>query len=203
MLEQKKISDAAVKKATGKNWKQWFAILNKNGAKRMAHRDIARFLHDGKYISSSWWVQMVTVQYEYAYQKRTLGKTADVGFEIGVTKTVPFAPAKIWKFVMSPAGRKVWLGQASGWKATPGTEYETNTGTRGEVRTVHAGKRIRLTWQPKGWKAPSTLQLTLIPRQSTRGTCISFHQEKLASEKDRTRMRTHWQEVLAKLEEDL
>ncbi len=40
-----KTSDAAVKKATGKTWGQWFTLLDKAGGRRMKHIDIARLLH--------------------------------------------------------------------------------------------------------------------------------------------------------------
>lgn len=38
------ISDAAVRKATGKGWQDWFAILDKAGATRLAHKDIVEAL---------------------------------------------------------------------------------------------------------------------------------------------------------------
>lgn len=61
--------DAAVQKATGKNWEQWFSILDSAGAKTMAHRDIAILLAK-QYKVKPWWTQMVTVEYEYARGKR-------------------------------------------------------------------------------------------------------------------------------------
>jgi hypothetical protein len=38
----RKISDEAVAKATGKDWGQWFALLNAAGAAELSHRGIAR-----------------------------------------------------------------------------------------------------------------------------------------------------------------
>ena len=59
----KKISNEAVKKSTGKTLKEWFSILNKAGAKKMEHKQVAKLLHE-KYKLSGWWSQMVTVQLE-------------------------------------------------------------------------------------------------------------------------------------------
>ncbi len=77
-----KISDDAVKRATGKNWEQWFTLLDKAGAKKMKHIDIARMVQT-KYLgnknksidvakSEGWWSQMITVQYEYSRKLRPL-----------------------------------------------------------------------------------------------------------------------------------
>jgi hypothetical protein len=38
------VSDEAVKKATGKAWRQWFSLLDRVGASAMSHREIARWL---------------------------------------------------------------------------------------------------------------------------------------------------------------
>ena len=59
-----RISDAAVRKATGKSWDEWFAVLDSEGADALPHKQIARLLYDKGYIASSWWCQTVTVAYE-------------------------------------------------------------------------------------------------------------------------------------------
>ena len=41
---QRKISDAAVRKATGKSWDEWFAVLDSEGADALPHKQIARLL---------------------------------------------------------------------------------------------------------------------------------------------------------------
>jgi hypothetical protein len=64
MAEHKQsISDDAVKKATGKTWKEWFALLDRLGAQKLSHEDIARLLHAG-HLDSTWWSQRVTGMYE-------------------------------------------------------------------------------------------------------------------------------------------
>lgn len=97
-------------------------------------------------------------------------------------------------------GLRIWLGGVSGFKMKKGFSYKTKNGTIGELRTIRRGERLRLTYQPKGAKHPSTLQMTVIARKSTPRTCVGFHQEKLASAKERERMRAHWQSVLDQLQ---
>jgi hypothetical protein len=58
-----RMSDESVTEATGKDWKAWFAVLDKAGAKKMEHRDISKYLHE-KCKVGPWWCQMIAVAYE-------------------------------------------------------------------------------------------------------------------------------------------
>ncbi|MDQ5977623.1 MAG: hypothetical protein QG602_595, partial [Verrucomicrobiota bacterium] len=57
------ISSAAVKKATGRTWAEWFAVLDKAGAAKLPHKEIALRLQRTHRLAD-WWGQMVTVGYE-------------------------------------------------------------------------------------------------------------------------------------------
>lgn len=194
---QRKISDDAVRKATGKGWDEWFALLDSEGAAALPHKQVARMLHDKGYIASGWWCQMVTVEYERARGKRVLGGTESAGFQIGVQKTLPLAAEDAWNLITQPEGLALWLGTVPSLRWERGTEYATAEGTRGEIRSVHPNKLLRLTWQPPDFPAPSTLQVSLEP--SGKKTAVRFHQEKLASAETREHMRAHWRAVLQKL----
>lgn len=202
----KSISDASVIKATGRPLKDWFRILDKAGAKKWIHKDIARFLYE-KCNVPGWWSQMVTVQYEYARKKRVVGETVYAGFEIGAQNTIAISKKELWDFLMSPQGVKIWLGASriEGEVVKPGITYRTGKvgkwkAITGEIRTMKSGLRIRLTWQPVGqWKRSSTLQLTTAAT-SIKKTSLNIHQEQLPDAKTREVMRTHWQGVLVKIE---
>ena len=58
------MSDEAVKAKTGKTWKEWFAILDKAGARKMTHKEIVQVLNSEHGVGP-WWQQMVTVTYEH------------------------------------------------------------------------------------------------------------------------------------------
>lgn len=102
-----KISDEAVKKRTGKVWSEWFALLNKAGAKKMEHKAIAEMLYK-KYSLSSWWSQMITVQYEQEIKGRKKHSKPQ-GFQISKTKTFSFSASKVFSVIQYPALRKSWL----------------------------------------------------------------------------------------------
>ena len=128
-VTQRKISDAAVRKATGKGWDAWFALLDSEGAAALPHKQVARLLHDKGYIASGWWCQMVTVEYERARGKRVLGGTESAGFQIGVQKTLPLSPVRSLGLSLSePAGRALWLGTVPDLRWEKGAAYAISRG---------------------------------------------------------------------------
>jgi uncharacterized protein YndB with AHSA1/START domain len=199
-MQRRSISDAAVKMATGKDRAQWFALLDRAGARKMNHKEIAQWLFEN-YLKKGWWAQMVTVEYEYARGKRVIGKTESAGFQIGVQKVLPISQREAWQLV-TKKGRKLWLGDSTDVRFTKGATYTTKEGTKGQVRSVVPGEKLRLTWQPKRFAKPSTVQISLLcPRYASRKTMIHFHQEKLASAREREAMRRQWRRVLQQFEE--
>jgi uncharacterized protein YndB with AHSA1/START domain len=122
---------------------------------------------------------------------------------VGVVRTLPMTAPELWELVTKQAER--WLGPGATLKLEPGKSYQVPKrrgapGVRGEVRVVKPGQRLRMTWQPDGWKKPATLQLTLVPK--ARGASLHVHMEKLPDAKTREAMREHWSKVLAKIAKD-
>jgi hypothetical protein len=79
------MSDEAVKAKTGKNWNEWFTILDKAGAKEMSHQEIVKFLNS-KHEVGPWWQQTVTVTYEQARGLREKHEKPG-GYQISVSRT--------------------------------------------------------------------------------------------------------------------
>ena len=97
------VSDKAVQKATGHVWSEWFAILDKSGAKKWDHREIVAYLKDN-YELTDWWQQSVTVAYEKSTGRRAVGQTADTGFQVGVQKALPIDLGQTWSLLASHRG---------------------------------------------------------------------------------------------------
>ncbi|HEU4948993.1 MAG TPA: SRPBCC domain-containing protein [Kribbella sp.] len=132
---------------------------------------------------------------------RVVGQTKDAGFEIGVSKTIPYAINRVWNLLTSAEGLAVWLGPGARLDLRKGSTYQTADGTTGEVRSIHEHDRIRLTWRPSDWSHDTTVQVAI--RASGDKTLLRVHQEWLADADERTRQRTHWQNVLGALIERL
>jgi hypothetical protein len=101
------MSDTAVKAKTGKDWAGWFGALDKAGAAKLRHPQIARLLHQ-KHGMPGWWCQMVTVEYELARGLRVRHQTA-TGFSASVTKTIATSVAALYSATANAAKRKQWF----------------------------------------------------------------------------------------------
>lgn len=126
-----------------------------------------------------------------------VGRTRDVGWETGVSKTVACPASTVWEVLTSEAGTDLWLGAGVRWPAEVGTSYELDDGTVGELRSFRPLDRIRLTWQPPDWDHESTVQVTVVAKGDR--TRIGFHQERLADADERERQRAHWSAVMARI----
>ena len=130
-----------------------------------------------------------------------IGQTQDAGWEIGVSKTLPVSRDDLWRFLTSPEGLALWLGEGVSLTPVTGSRYVTDGGTTGEVRSFHELNRIRITWWPKGWDHESTVQVAM--RADGGRTLLRFHQERLADADERAKQREHWQAVMGVIVEAL
>lgn len=128
-----------------------------------------------------------------------VGKTKDVGWEIGVSRSMPCTAEEAWEALTSEQGLAIWLGEGARLPDEKGVPYETADGTTGELRSLRPLDRLRLTWQPHDWSHDSTVQVVV--REGPTSTSVRFHQERLASQAEREAQREHWRGVLDRLEE--
>ncbi|MFD0278239.1 SRPBCC domain-containing protein [Kitasatospora sp. NPDC127111] len=125
---------------------------------------------------------------------RPVGLTRDAGFQIGVSRTLPHPPEAVWALLTSPAGAALWLGPGARLTERVGGPVTAADGSAGELRSLHPGSRIRLTWQPAGRDRATTVQVTVTPAHG--GTVLRFHQERLDDPAERARQREHWRAVM-------
>jgi uncharacterized protein YndB with AHSA1/START domain len=123
----------------------------------------------------------------------SVGKTAGVGWNIGVSRTLPYPAEVVWDFLVSREGVAIWLGPGVELPRETGAEYETANGTVGEIRGFADGDRVRLTWRPSDWDHDSTVQVRLSGAGAK--TTLRFHQEWLAGAEERAEQRAYWQDV--------
>lgn len=171
----KKISDEAVQKSTGKTWKNWFSLLNKAGAKKMEHKDIAQLLYK-KYGLSGWWSQMVTVQYEQEIKGRKKHETAS-GFQISKSITLSAPVNKIFNTINSPLKRIEWLND-------PAITITKST----------KDKSIRGKWSDK----KANIEFQLYPQEIIK-TQVVVQQSRIKSAKEAEAMKTYWGKQLNNL----
>ena len=165
----KRISDDSVKKSTGKDWKDWFAILNKVGAKKMEHKEIAEMIYNN-YSISGWWSQMVTVQYEQEVKGRKKHENPE-GFQISKSKTLPFSVSKIFKVVLNQEQREKWLKDHTI-----------------KISKSTLNKSIRGKWVD----GKTNIEFQFYPKDKSKTQLVVQH-HKLQSSKDAEKMKKYWE----------
>ncbi len=134
-------------------------------------------------------------------EDRPVGKTKDAGWQVGARRTYDLPLDRVWEFLTSERGLRLWLGKSPGIELRAGNAYRLPDGTGGEVRVFKPRSHIRLTWRPPGWERHSTVQLRVIPKGER--CVVAFHQEHLPDGAARETRRAYYLKVLEQLEDEL
>lgn len=170
------VSSGAVKDKTGKGWNEWFVLLDREGASKLPHREIAKLLHTVHGVPS-WWAQTVTVGYEQARGLRAEHEKPG-GFEASASKTFNVPAAELFRHFNEADLRPAWLG---GLKMT--------------IRKATEPKSIRATW------ADSTnVGFYFTPKGGSK-SAVQIQHGKLKDEADVQARKAFWQAALARLAE--
>ena len=166
------MSDEAVQTRTGKNWSQWFAILDKAGAQDMSHQEIVKLLNS-KHDVGPWWQQMVTVTYEQARGLRQKHEKPS-GYEISVSRTVNAPLASVYKKVANEKSRSLWLSE-------DGVTIKKST----------PNKSVRMTWKD----GKTSLQISFLGKGDGKSQVVVQH-SKLSDAKAAAKMKSYWGKAL-------
>jgi hypothetical protein len=126
---ERRMSDDAIRRNTGRTWDEWFAVLDRWGAQEQSHRDIALHLNQVLGVPG-WWAQNITVAYEHARGLRPVGGTRAGTYEVGATKTVNVPVERLYAAFVDPELRERWL---------PGAELRE--------RTAKPNRTARFDWE--------------------------------------------------------
>jgi hypothetical protein len=172
------MSDAAVKARTGKDWAQWFALLDKAGAAKMAHREIANLLH-ARHKVGDWWSQMVTVAYERARGMRKLHETAQ-GFSASVSKTLGASADAIYAKWEDTRTRAGFLKQAV------------------EFSTANPAKNLRFKWTD----GDSRVEVRFYPKGKDKTQLVVDHKQ-LGSSAEVQKLKKFWKNAIEELQKSV
>lgn len=174
-----RMSDEALKKATGCNWERWVNALDAAQVFKMSHREIAAYIRE-KYKTPSWWTQMVTVGYERIRGLREVGQKRTGDYEISKSKTIAVPLAKLYTAFNSPRARARWL---------PGVKLTVSGAT--------PQKRMRLRWADN---TPVEVAFTARGKEKSQ---VAVQHGKLPTKSHADRIKAFWAERLEALAAEL
>jgi uncharacterized protein YndB with AHSA1/START domain len=174
-----RMSDEAVKAKTGKIWAEWFAILDKAGAKKFDHKGIVAILHKDHKVGP-WWEQMVTVTYEQVRGGRAVHEKP-WGYDISKSKTLAVPLSALYDAWNNPQKRGRWLKD-------PGFT----------IRKATPNKYLRINWVD----GVTRIEVNFYPKDGHKSQ-VAVQHNKLADVQAAQRMKAYWAAQLANLEEFL
>jgi len=173
------VSDEAVSAKTGKVWKEWFSLLDKAGARKMTHQQIAQLLSNTHGVPP-WWTQTVTVTYEQARGLREKHERPE-GYQISVSRTLNTPLATLYKAFANERTRVSWLAE-DGLK----------------VRKSTTNKSMRVTWKD----GKTGLEINFYAKDPQKSQVVVQH-SRLADAKAAAKMKAYWSKALDRLRDAL
>jgi hypothetical protein len=173
------MSDEKIKAKTGCNWERWVYALDRRGADKMSHRDIAAIVNE-KYKVDGWWSQTVTVGYERIKGLRARGQRRDGSYEANKSRTFNVPVTTLFDAWSNPAVRRSWLD-----------------GETVKVRTATAPKSMRLDWSGGG-----IIAVGFMPKGKSKSVVALAH-TKLPDKESAERLKQYWSARLDSLGEVL
>jgi hypothetical protein len=123
-------SSPALLSATGRDYAEWFQLLDAWGAPGRGYREIAGWLV-GQGVSD-WWAQKLIVEYEQDRGLRQPGARTGDSFAGGASKTVPVSIDRLYAAFADSELRRCWL---------PDLELTERTGAAGAADQVRRRRR--------------------------------------------------------------
>ena len=167
------MSDAAIKKATGRDWQEWAPILDAMKASEKPHGEIAAYVFSLGV--PGWWAQAVTVGYERIRGLREKGQRRGGAYEANKSRTFPVPVEKLFAAFANTRTRNRWLDA----KMT--------------VRTANSNKTIRASFDD------GTLAQFYFTDKGSGKSTVAVQHQKLPDKDTATRTKQLWTERLETL----
>jgi uncharacterized protein YndB with AHSA1/START domain len=165
-----------LRRATGRDRPEWFALLDAWGAGGRSYREIADWL-TAKHDLSDWWAQKLIVEYEEARGLRAPGVRRDGTFEVGASKTVAVPVDRLRAAFVDARLRERWLPGAVMRKASS-----------------QPGRSARFDWE----EGPSRLEVGFTAKGAAK-TEVALQHKRLPDASSAEQMKAFWRERLVAL----
>jgi hypothetical protein len=167
-------SQSGIRRGTGRERPEWFALLDAWGAPGRPYREIAGWLRD-EHGLSNWWAQKIVVEYEQDRGLRAPGVRPDGTFSVGASKTVAVSVERLFEAFVDTKLRKRWL---------PGTALRKRAAEPGRLARFDQGdgSRVEVVFEPKGaGKSQVAVEHRRLPDPTTADETKAFWRERLTA----------------------
>lgn len=165
------MSDAAIRKNTGRTWAEWLEQLDAFGAKDKPHGEVAEHVYSLGV--PGWWAQSVTVGYERIRGLRAIGQRRSGAWEASKSKTFAVPVETLFDAFANARTRKRWLGDV-----------------KLKIRTSTKPKSMRITWDDD-----TSVDLWFQSKGPAKST-VGVQHVKLTSKEDADARKQYWSERL-------
>lgn len=162
-----------LRRASGRDRPEWFALLDEWGAAGRPYRAIADWL-TGEHGLTDWWAQKLIVEYEEARGLRAPGVRRDGTFEVGASKTVAVPVDRLFAAFTDAKVRARWL---------PGAVMR-----KGQSQP---GRSVRFDWGD----GTSRIEVDFSARGETRSQ-VALQHKRLRDARSAEETKTFWRERL-------
>ena len=165
-----------VRRATGRDRDEWFAVLDAWGAAGRQFREIADWLV-AEHGISKWWAQKLIVEYEQERGLRPPGVRPDGTFEVSATKTVAVPVERLFDAFVDAGERRKWL-----------------TDGRMSLRASQPGRSTRFDWED----GATRVNVDFMDKGGSKATVAVAHQ-RLSDADEAETAKAMWKQRLAEL----
>jgi hypothetical protein len=174
-MRNRRQEHSGVRKATGRDYGEWFALLDQWDAPGRPFQEISDRLTSAHDINR-WWAQKLIVEYEQARDLRPPGVRPDGTFTVGTSKTVGVPVERLYDALVDPKQRERWL---------PGADMRERTSRplrSARFDWADDGTRVSITFEAKGdAKSQLAVEHERLPDPETAQKTKAFWRERLAA----------------------
>jgi len=193
---QNSLTEESVKSATGKEWQEWFAILDKRGGIAQGRRAITNFLYAECKIDI-WWCATLNVEYEAARQVvEKDGRPR--GYTICATKTISATVDRAYDSWSTPEALDRWFSTKNKADVVDGGRYSNADGDAGLYKRVRKNKDLRFTWANPAHTSGSTVDVVFQDKGKGK-TLVTVTHDRIQTRAEADGLREGWGQALDRL----
>ncbi len=176
------VSEASCKSATGHSIAEWFKSLDRQGGVALGRRALGRWLMDDRQVDA-WWATTVVNEYEIA--RGDLAKDGrPKGYSICPTKSIKASPRTCFTAFATATALDAWFGPGHDLDLRAGGHWRNADGNRAIIRTINAGKNIRLIAEDEGLTLPAPVEIKFTPSAANCTVMVSVERLQTRAEAD-------------------